>query len=125
MNSGYKIFGHGLLSSDGDLEALVLQSKDTKLGMRVALRVHDTALLAFKGAIGNGFTRHNTPSISSLGATAGLLTIPTNADITQGIGISNTAEMASAQSAAVINIALTMVANNGKQQNICQKSVYF
>jgi len=115
MNSGYKIFGHGLLSSDGDLEALVLQSKDTKLGMRVALRVHDTALLAFKGAIGNGFTRHNTPSISSLGATAGLLTIPTNADITQGIGISNTVEMASAQSAAVINIALTMVANNGKQ----------
>jgi hypothetical protein len=66
MNNGFKVVTHGALQPDGNLEALILQAKDSKLGLRIGLRLHDTAMLGFKGAITTGFSRYNPPALDRM-----------------------------------------------------------
>ena len=77
-NSGFKVVGHDILQPDGAMEALVLQSQNTKQGLRISARLHDTGLIAFKGSLDNQITRFNTPTLASLAFSFADITLPNN-----------------------------------------------
>lgn len=113
MNSGFKIVTHGALQPDGQLETLILQAQNAKLGLRVGVRLHDTAMLSFKGAFSNGFTRYNPPSLTNLGSSLGVSSKPLPSDVEVNKAIESNdrtsyIEHAELNSAAPVMILLAM-----------------
>ena len=116
MDSGFKVVGHDILQPDGAMEALVLQSQNTKQGLRISVRLYDTGLIAFKGSLDNQITRFNTPTLASLAFSFADITLPTNLTSEQNLEVS---------SKAVIDVLLGMEARSRKDITVTHNNKSF